>query len=84
MRTKTAILLVATGLAVTACGKKSEQTTDNSDVTEMNSVGTMEGTTNDMSAIDTATDTNMSADNSAMAPADNATTTSDNASNTTM
>ena len=50
----------------------------------MNSVGTMEGTTNDMSAIDTATDTNMAADNSAMAPADNATTTSDNASNTTM
>jgi hypothetical protein len=83
MRTKTAILLVAAGLAVTACGKKTEQTTDNSEVTEMNSVGTMEGTTNDMSAMDTANDTNMSADNSAMAPADNA-TTGDNASNSTM
>jgi hypothetical protein len=43
----------------------------------------MEGTTNDMSAMDTANDTNMSADNSAMAPADNA-TTGDNASNSTM
>ena len=79
-----AIMVVAGGLMISACGDKSADTVDNSEITEMNAAGMMEGTTNDASAMDMATDTNVAAGNvadNAMAEADNASTnaTADNA-----
>lgn len=54
---------VAGGLAVSACGGSSTDTVDNSEITEMNAAGMMEGTTNDASAMDMATDTNVATGN---------------------
>lgn len=72
-RTGGVAMLVAMGLTISSCGKSSTDTIDNSEITDMNAVGTMEGTTNDMSAMETATDTNIAADNAVVA-GDNATT----------
>lgn len=52
-------------MSVSACSKQSNDTVDNSEITDMNAVGTMEGTTNDTSAMDMATDTNVATDNMA-------------------
>jgi hypothetical protein len=72
-------LVVSGGLAVSACGSKSTPNADNSEITELNAAGMMEGTISDDSAMDTATDTNV-----ATAPAaDNATAEADNASTNT-
>ena len=72
-----AILVTAAGLSVAACGDKSTDTVDNSELTELNAAGMMEGTTNDASAMDVATDTNIATlpDNAA----DNAATEAENA-----
>jgi hypothetical protein len=59
-----AVMCIA--MSLSACGKQSSDTVDNSEITDMNAVGTMEGTTNDMSAMDSATDTNVAMDNMAM------------------
>lgn len=71
------ILVAAAGLAVAACGDKSTDTVDGSELTELNAAGMMEGTTNDASAMDVATDTNVATppDNAA----DNAATEAENA-----
>jgi hypothetical protein len=52
-RTVATVMIVGAALAVSACGKSSTDTVDNSTVTGMN--GSMEGTTNDMSTIDSET-----------------------------
>lgn len=72
-----ATLIVAAGLAVAACGDNSTDTVDSSELTELNAAGMMEGTTNDASAMDVATDTNIATlpDNAA----DNAATDAENA-----
>lgn len=72
-----ATFVVAAGLAVAACGGKSTDTVDNSEITELNAAGMMEGTTNDAAAMDVATDTNVAStpDNAA----DNAATEAENA-----
>ena len=72
-----AAIVVTAGLAVAACGGKSNDTVDNSEITELNAAGMMEGTTNDASAMDVATDTNVAAapDNAA----DNAAVEAENA-----
>jgi hypothetical protein len=72
-KVKLAAALVSIGLSLSACGKSSTDTVDNSEITDMNAVGTMEGTTNDMSAMDAATDTNITTDMAANA-SDNAAT----------
>lgn len=72
-----AAFVVAMGMSVAACGDKSTDTVDNSELTELNAAGMMEGTTNDASAMDVATDTNVATlpDNAA----DNAATEAENA-----
>ena len=77
----TAAIVVTAGLAVAACGGKSNDTVDNSEITELNAAGMMEGTTNDASAMDVATDTNVAAapDNAA----DNASVEAENATGNT-
>ncbi len=70
------ILAIAGGLSVSACGDKSTDTVDNSEITEMNAIGMAEGTTNDASALDMATDTNVATANAM----DNAAADMDNAS----
>lgn len=76
-----AAFVMTTGLALAACGGKSGDTVDNSEITELNAAGMMEGTTNDASAMDVATDTNAAtvADNAA----DNAATDAENATGNT-
>lgn len=53
-------LVAVAGLAVSGCGGSSTDTVDNSELTELNGAGMMEGTVNDASAMDVATDTNVS------------------------
>lgn len=76
-----ATLIVAAGLAVAACGDNSTDTVDSSELTELNAAGMMEGTTNDASVMDVATDTNIATlpDNAA----DNAATDAENATGNT-
>lgn len=57
--------LIGLAMSISACGKQSNDTVDNAEVTDMNAVGTMEGTTNDTSTMDTGTATNMATDNMA-------------------
>lgn len=54
--------LIGLAMSISACGRQSNDTVDNAEVTDMNAVGTMEGTTNDMSTMDTGTDTNVATD----------------------
>lgn len=82
------LMAAAAGLMVAACGDKSTDNVDNSEITEMNAAGMMEGTTNDASAMDMATDTNIATGNTnamdnAMDAAGNASTNmaEDNAAN---
>lgn len=72
-------LAISAALMVSACGTKSTDTVDNSEITEMNAMGMMEGTTNDASAMDMATDTNMSMPNAMDNAASEAGNSSDNA-----
>lgn len=58
-----AAVVATSALAVAACGDKTADTVDNSEITEMNAAGMAEGTTNDASAMDMATDTNVAIDN---------------------
>ncbi len=44
---------------LSACGSSSSDTVDKSEITNLSEIGTMEGTTNDMSAIETPIDTNI-------------------------
>lgn len=71
-----AVFVATAALATTGCGSKSSDTVDNSEITELNAAGMMEGTTNDASAMDVATDTNMVA---ATNVADNAVSEAENA-----
>lgn len=71
------LMAAAGGLMVSGCGGSSTDTVDNSEITEMNAAGMMEGTTNDASAMDMATDTNVAVAGNVM---DNATADAGNAS----
>ncbi|MGE0775077.1 MAG: hypothetical protein AB7G25_12420 [Sphingomonadaceae bacterium] len=56
-------LIMAAGVAVSACGGESTDTVDSSELTELNAAGMMEGTINDAAAMDVATDANIAATN---------------------
>lgn len=81
-KTLLATALIGIGVSLSACGKSSTDTVDNSEITDMNAIGSIEGTINDTSAMDAATDTNVASDVMTNAidnrTADNA-TTADNA-----
>lgn len=74
-KTVLALLTAAGTLMLSACGGSSTDTVDNSEITEMNAAGMMEGTISDASAMDVATETNV-----ATTIADNATAEAGNAS----
>jgi hypothetical protein len=73
-----AALAASTILALSACGSSSSDTVDKSEITNMSEIGAMEGTTNDMSAIETPVDTNVAQTEAA---ADNAAENTTEASN---
>lgn len=75
-----AVLAVSGALAVSACGSKSTGGVDNSEITELNAAGMMEGSISDASAMDTATDTNIATSSAA----DNSVTEADNAATNTV
>ncbi len=70
----TGSMIIGAALLVAACGHSDNAAnTADTNMTDMNTMDSSAGLTNDMSAVDaTASDANLSADNSAMAaPADN-------------
>lgn len=64
-------VIMAAGVAVSACGGESTDTVDSSELTELNAAGMMEGTINDAAAMDVATDANIAATNITDAVSDN-------------
>lgn len=72
-------LVAVAGLAVSGCGGSSTDTVDNSELTELNGAGMMEGTVNDASAMDVATDTNVAVSNAMDNAVSDAANASDNA-----
>jgi len=72
----TVAMIAGATLLVSACGKsETTNTTDNTAMTEMNAMEPMEGSMNDMTAVDsTAMEANMAMDTNTGAEADNAAT----------
>ena len=64
-------VIMAAGVAVSACGGESTDTVDSSELTELNAAGMMEGTINDAAPMDVATDANIAATNITDAVSDN-------------
>ena len=80
----TGSLIAGAALAVSACGPKTETTTDNTMVTDMNAAEGMDTMTDNMTAVDGAMNGGMMANDSMMAGNDtmmmsNTTTTTTNA-----
>jgi hypothetical protein len=73
----TGSMIAAAALAVSACGPKTETTTDNTTVTDLNATEGTDTMTDNMGAVDTATD------NGAMANDTTSTTTTENTTTTT-
>ena len=78
----TGSLIASAALAVSACGPKTETTTDNTMVTDMNATEGMDTMTDNMTAVDGAMNGTDTMGNGGMM-ADNATMTTTNSTTTT-
>jgi len=71
----TGSMIAAAALAVSACGPKTETTTDNTTVTDLNATEGTDTMTDNMGAVDTATDNGMMANYTTMTTENTTTTT---------